>query len=143
MIDPVVRVLRCPHRAAPTSSAPAGWSALVLKRSGVLSGLACLGLGLVSACSNQSAAASRRGGDAGGPVPVVTAKVAQKNVPVDIAAIGNVEASTTITVQSQVTGTLIAVLFKEGDFVTKGQHLFTIDPRPFEAAVSQADANLT
>jgi multidrug efflux system membrane fusion protein len=117
----------------------ASWS----KRSVVLSGLACLGLGLVSACSNQSAAASRRGGDPGAPVPVVTAKVAQKTVPVDIAAIGNVEASTTIVIQSQVTGTLIEVLFNEGDFVKKGQHLFTIDPRPFQAAVEQANANLT
>jgi len=108
----------------------------------VLSGLACLGLGLVSACSRQSAASPRRGGE-GGPVPVVTAKVAQKSVPVDIAAIGNVEASTTITIQSQVTGTLTEVLFNEGDFVKKGQHLFTIDPRPFQAAVAQAEANLT
>jgi multidrug efflux system membrane fusion protein len=69
--------------------------------------------------------------------------VTQKNVPVDIAAIGNVEASTTITIQSQVTGTLIEVLFNEGDFVKKGQHLFTIDPRPFQAALVQAQANLT
>src|SRR5882724_2276655 len=111
MIDPVVPVLG---------------RALVSKRS-VWPGLACLGLVLVSACSRQSAASTRRGGDAGGPVPVVTAKVTQKNVPVDIAAIGNVEASTTITIQSQVTGTLIEVLFNEGDFVKKGQHLFTID----------------
>jgi multidrug efflux system membrane fusion protein len=114
----------------------------VLKRS-IWSGLACLGLALVSACSRQSAASTRRGGDGGGPVPVVTAKVSQKNVPVDIAAIGNVEASTTITIQSQVTGTLTEVLFNEGDFVKKGQHLFTIDSRPFEAALTQAQANLT
>jgi multidrug efflux system membrane fusion protein len=117
----------------------------VRNRSVVWSGLACAGLLVASACSRQSAASPRggRGGDAGGPVPVVTAKVAQKNVPVDIAAIGNVEASTTITVQSQVTGTLIEVKFNEGDFVKKGQHLFTIDPRPFEAAVTQAEANLS
>jgi multidrug efflux system membrane fusion protein len=112
----------------------------VLNRSVIWSGVVCLGLALLSACSRQSAAASRRGGE-GGPVPVVTAKVTQKNVPVDIAAIGNVEASTTITVQSQVTGTLIDVLFHEGDFVKKGQHIFTIDPRPFESAVTQAEAN--
>jgi multidrug efflux system membrane fusion protein len=101
-----------------------------------------MGLLLVSACSRQSAASPRggRNGD-GGPVPVVTAKVTQKNVPVDIAAIGNVEASTTITVQSQVTGTLTEVKFNEGDFVKKGQHLFTIDPRPIEAALTQAQAN--
>src|SRR5690349_13845173 len=119
------------------------WRVRVVKSSVVLSGLAVVGLGLVSACSRNSAAAPRRGGGEGGPVPVVTAKVAQKNVPVDIAAIGNVEASTTITIQSQVTGTLIDVLFHEGDVEKKGQHLFTIDPRPFEAALQQAQANLT
>jgi multidrug efflux system membrane fusion protein len=118
------------------------WRALVPKRA-VWSGLAILGLGLLSsACSRQSAASPRRG-DGGGPVPVVTAKVTQKSVPVDIAAIGNVEASTTITVQSQVTGTLTEVLFNEGDFVKKGQHLFSIDARPFEAAMAQAQANMT
>jgi membrane fusion protein, multidrug efflux system len=116
----------------------------VRNRSVVWSGLACAGLVFVSACSRQSAASPRGGrGGEGGPVPVVTAKVAQKNVPVDIAAIGNVEASTTITVQSQVTGTLMEVKFNEGDFVKKGQHLFTIDPRPFESALTQAEANLS
>src|SRR5437667_12700486 len=101
MIDPAMRV-------------PV-WRAFVLNRSVIGSGLACVGLLFASACSRQSAASPRgRGGDAGGPVPVVTAKVTQKNVPVDIAAIGNVEASTTITVQSQVTGTLTEVKFNEG-----------------------------
>ncbi len=119
------------------------WSSVVLNRSVIWSGVVCLGLALVSAsaCSRQSAAGTRRGGGEGGPVPVVTAKVSQKDVPVDLAAIGNVEASTTITVQSQVTGTLTEVMFNEGDFVKKGQHLFTIDPRPFDAAVTQAQAN--
>ena len=69
-------------------------------------------------------------------MPVVTAKVAQKDVPVDIAAIGNVEAYSTISVRSQVTGILTEVLFHEGDFVKKGQLLFTLDPRPFEAPLA-------
>jgi multidrug efflux system membrane fusion protein len=81
-----------------------------------------------------------RGGD-GGTAPVVTAKVTEKDVPVDIAAIGNVEASTTISVRSQVTGQLQEALFSEGDFVKKGQQLFAIDRRPFEAALAQAEAN--
>jgi len=83
-----------------------------------------------------------RGGD-GGLAPVVTAKVSEKDVPIDIAAIGNVEASTTISVRSQVTGQLQEALFHEGDFVRKGQQLFAIDRRPFEAALAQADANVT
>src|SRR5713101_3180979 len=82
-----------------------------------------------------------RGGD-GAAAPVVTAKVAEKDVPVDIAAIGNVEAYTMISVRSQVTGQLEQSAFREGDFVKKGQLLFSIDRRPFEAALRQAEANL-
>jgi multidrug efflux system membrane fusion protein len=72
---------------------------------------------------------------------VVVAKVAEKDVPVDIAAIGNVEAYTTISVRSQVTGSVEEALFHEGDFVKKGELIFRIDKRPFEAAVAQAIAN--
>lgn len=82
-----------------------------------------------------------RGGD-GGAVPVVTTKVVERDVPVDIAAIGNVEAYTTISVRSQVTGQLEQAAFREGDFVKKDQLLFTFDKRPFEAALRQAEANL-
>src|SRR5262245_52745616 len=83
-----------------------------------------------------------RGGFGGGAQPVVVAKVSQKDVPVDIDAVGNVEASTTIAVRTQVTGTLESVGFHEGDSVKKGYLLFTIDRRPLEAAVQQAEANL-
>jgi multidrug efflux system membrane fusion protein len=83
-----------------------------------------------------------RGRGEGGAVPVVTTKVTERDVPVDIAAIGNVEAYTTISVRSQVTGQLKEVSFREGDFVKKGQLLFSIDRRPFEAALQQAQANL-
>src|SRR6476646_6537214 len=82
-------------------------------------------------------------GDGGAAVPVVTTKVSERDVPVDLAAIGNVEAYTTISVRSQVTGQLQEVLFTEGGFVKKGQTLFKIDRRPFEAALQQAEANLT
>lgn len=117
----------------------------MLNRTVVWSALACVGFVLpMAACggSNSSAAPRRGPGGEGGAVPVVTAKVTQKNVPVDIAAIGNVEAYSTITVQSQVTGTLMEVKFNEGDYVKKGQPLFVIDPRPFVAALAQAEANM-
>ena len=82
-----------------------------------------------------------RGGD-GGAAPVVTAKAATKDVPVDLAAIGNVEAYATISVRSQVTGLLTDLSFHEGDLVKQGQLLFSLDRRPFEAALAQAEANL-
>src|SRR6266850_1070804 len=106
----------------------------------------------LAACgSNTSAAGPGAGGGRGGrgrggdgaAAPVVTAKVAEKDVPVDIAAIGNVEAYTMISVRSQVTGQLTEIGFREGDSVKQGQQLFTLDRRPFEAALAQAEANLT
>src|SRR6202521_1938045 len=82
-----------------------------------------------------------RGGD-GGPVPVVVAKVVQKSVPIEVGAVGNVEAYSTISVVPQVGGQLTEVYFHEGDYVMKGAKLFMIDPRPLEAMVAQAEANL-
>ncbi len=63
-------------------------------------------------------------------------------MPVEIQVIGNVEAYSTITVKAQVGGQLTDVYFKEGDFVKKGDKLFTIDTRPLEAAYNQAVANI-
>ncbi len=112
-------------------------------RSLISCAVVCLVFPLLSACNGTSAAPARGGrGGGGGAVPVITAQASQKDVPVDIDGIGNVEAYSTISVRSQVTGTLTDVFFHEGDFVKKGDHLFTIDPRPFEAALGQAQANL-
>ena len=83
-----------------------------------------------------------RGGGESGPVPVTTAAVQQRDVPVEVAAIGNVEAFETVSVRSQVTGVVTEVMFHEGDFVKKGDRLFTIDPRPYQALLEQAKANL-
>src|SRR6266567_2948046 len=76
-----------------------------------------------------------RGAGGGGLQPVVVAKVSQKDVPIDIAAVGNVEAYTTIAVRSQITGTLEQVAIHEGDFVKAGDLLFTIDQRPLKSAL--------
>jgi multidrug efflux system membrane fusion protein len=97
----------------------------------------------LSGCSNSTVKAGGRGryGD-GGPVPVVVATVSQRDVPINVDVIGNVEAYSTITVKAQVGGELTKVSFHEGDSVKKGDLLFTIDARPFEAQLSQAQANL-
>jgi len=81
----------------------------------------------------------RRGG---GDVPVTVANASHRDVPLEIQVIGNIEAYSTITVKAQVGGQLTDVFFKEGDFVKKGEKLFTIDPRPLEAAYNQAVANI-
>ncbi len=89
-----------------------------------------------------------RGGDAGqsfggrGPVPVLVAKAIRKTVAQRLHAIGRVEAYSTVEIKSQISGQLMHVHFKEGQEVRKGDLLFTIDPRPFEAALNQATAAL-
>ena len=84
-----------------------------------------------------------RGGRGGGEmVPVEVAAVTQQDVPIQIKGIGNVEAVTTIAVRSQVEGTLMTVAFAPGQEVKKGQVLFTIDPRPLQAQLNEAEANL-
>src|SRR4051794_21678199 len=85
-------------------------------------------------------AGGRRGG--GGPVPVFTAKVQAKSVPVTIPAVGTAEPLTTVQVRAQVTGQLAEVRFSEGQDVKKGQLLFVLDQRPFQAVVAQAEAVL-
>ena len=85
---------------------------------------------------------SQGGGRAREAVPVLVATAVQKIMPVQLRAVGNVEAYTTVSVKSQVTGVLNQAHFKEGQDVKKGQLLFTIDPRPFDAALKQAEANL-
>src|SRR5579883_1161059 len=82
-------------------------------------------------------------GDFGGPVPVLVATVSQKDVPVNIDVIGNLEAYSTISVKAQVGGQLTKVYFQEGDYVKKDDPLFTVDPRPFQAQLSQAEAQLS
>jgi multidrug efflux system membrane fusion protein len=75
-------------------------------------------------------------------IPVSTAAVEARSMPVRLYAIGNVEPFTTVAVKARVDGQLIGVRFKEGEEVRQGAVLFEIDPRPFTATLKQAEANL-
>ena len=75
-------------------------------------------------------------------IPVEVASVVRKKVPLQLRIIGNVQAYSTVTVKSRVAGQIMRVSFTEGQDVKKGDLLFMIDPRPFEAALKQAEANL-
>jgi multidrug efflux system membrane fusion protein len=75
-------------------------------------------------------------------LPVEVAAVLQKTVPVQLRVIGNVQAYSSVTVKSRIAGQIMHVYFKEGQDVRKGELLFTIDPRPFEATLKQTEANL-
>jgi multidrug efflux system membrane fusion protein len=103
-----------------------------------------IGVILVFSISSLGCSRNRAQGPNANPQAafVTTAVVTRKTVPVDIRVIGNVEAFTTIQVKSQVTGQLMEVHFREGQDVRKGDLLFLIDPRPFDEAIRQAEANL-
>jgi multidrug efflux system membrane fusion protein len=75
-------------------------------------------------------------------VPVTVAKVVQKTVPIELTAIGSGEAYSSVSVKAQVNAILEQVHFTQGDFVKQGQLLFSLDARPFQAAVDQAQATL-
>ncbi len=75
------------------------------------------------------------------PIPVAVAAAVQQSVPVKLLSIGNVEAFSTVALKARVDGQIVAVNFTEGEEVKKGAVLFRIDPRPYEAALRQAEAN--
>ncbi len=81
-----------------------------------------------------------RGKGRGGPVPVRLTSVTRQPMPVVIDAVGSVESEHTVAVRPQVSGTLTAVTFKEGDYVRQGQVLFRIDSRPMQVSVAQTQA---
>jgi multidrug efflux system membrane fusion protein len=76
------------------------------------------------------------------PAPVLAGEAVSKDVPVTVREIGTVEAFNTVAVASRVSGQLLHVNFTEGDDVDKGDLLFQIDPRPFQAALDQARGTL-
>lgn len=75
-------------------------------------------------------------------VPVSAATVERRSVPVEVAAIGHVEPLASVSIRAQVGGTITRVWFREGQDVKKGDMLLTIDPRPYEAALRQAQGTL-
>jgi multidrug efflux system membrane fusion protein len=103
-----------------------------------LAGLAVV-VGLVMQYNKESRAAVQK---APAAVPVSASQIVMKPMPVRLTAIGNVEPFTTVAVKARVDGQLNAVKFKEGDEVRQGSVMFEIDPRPFDAALKQAQANL-
>jgi len=94
-------------------------------------------IAFVSACADSKAKQSAQR-----VVPVKMGDVIQQNVPLQINAIGNVEAYNTVSVKALVGGEIVDVHFREGQDVRQGDLLFQIDPRPYEAALKQAEGAL-
>src|SRR6266850_929317 len=104
-----------------------------------LAATACSGEAVQSTPQAQS---GRGGGGQNAAVPITVAKAVQKPMPIAIQGIGTVIAASTVSVRAQITGEMTSVNFKEGEDVEKGQVLVTLDKRPFEAALQQAQATL-
>ncbi|MCE5229270.1 efflux RND transporter periplasmic adaptor subunit [bacterium] len=102
-----------------------------------MASLMILPLGCSKSAGSAPAAAKKKP-----PVPILAADVQVRDIPIELNAIGTVEAINSVTVKPQIDGQLETVHIKDGDNVTQGQLLFTIDPRPFQALLNQTFANL-
>jgi membrane fusion protein, multidrug efflux system len=99
----------------------------------------CLVL-LASACGKKEVVAAATPGSGRPPAPVVVASVDQRNIPIQVQSIGNVEAYQTVQIKSQVNGQIQKIFFREGDEVHSGQLLFQLDERPLQADLEKATA---
>ena len=97
---------------------------------------------LAAGCSSPSAPVQAARATVDDAVLVTIAPVVQKAMPLEIQVIGTAEAESTVAVHAQITGAITSVNFTEGDDVTEGQVLFTLDRRPLEATLQQVQANL-
>src|SRR5262245_31435650 len=92
----------------------------------------CAGIATMPACSANDAQTPSAAPNQPA-VPVTIARVVEKDMPLDVNAVGTVEAYSTVAVRAQVTGEMKAVNFRQGDDVEAGQVLFMLDPRPLKA----------
>ena len=131
-----------PQRVPPPTSRAGSWIRTVL--------IVLLILGVVAAAiwkirsnrATQTDQAQRMAAAADRPIPVSTTPVQQRTMPIYLTALGTVTAYNTVTLHSRVDGQLIRVNVREGQSVTKGQLLAEIDPRPYQAALEQAQGQL-
>jgi len=112
------------------------------KRYAILAGLAVAlaAGGLVAYFSADSRAKEKPAAKGPGAASVAVVAAVQQSMPVRLQAIGNVEAYASVAVKSRVDGQILEVHFREGQEVKKGEVLLRIDPRPFDAALKQAEA---
>ena len=108
----------------------------VLGKNPLPAGILGIALTLAGCTQNQAAAPAKEA------VPVMVATVEQRDVPIEVRAIGNVQPYSTVQIKSQVSAQLQRVHFKEGQEVKKGQLLFTLDRRQVEADLKKLEGQV-
>ena len=96
----------------------------------------------VSAPASAASTPASAPAQASGPISVVTVKVAKRDVPISVKAVGSVLSLANVDIRPQLTSTIVKVHFKEGQFVKQGDALFTLDTRTDEANLLKAKAQL-
>jgi multidrug efflux system membrane fusion protein len=97
---------------------------------------------LLGACSDKSGGAQAEARKSAPAVPVLTGQVIEKSMPLRLHAIGNVETIASVAIKSRVDGQIIAAHVRDGQDLIKGELLFQLDPKPYQAQLEQAQANL-
>ena len=133
-----------PITAADAASRPAWRKFLATHRRAVAVVAILLALLLLAWLLTPRAAKQPSGGRfaAGGPMPVVTARATTGDMPITLIGLGTVTPIATVTVQSQISGQIMHIAFKEGQTVKAGDQLILIDPRPYQVALEQAQGAL-
>ena len=111
-----------------------------MKRQGIL-GLTLAICALLAGCGSQQAKSAKASGPAP-PVPVGVATVQQGDFNVYLTGLGSVQAFNTVSLKTRIDGQIMQVNFQEGQDVKTGELLILIDPRPYQVALQQAQANL-
>jgi multidrug efflux system membrane fusion protein len=128
------------HQTDPAS--PSGWRRLLTRRWLIVIA-AVLALVLLAWLLTPKASKAPAGRFANsGPMPVATAAAQSGSMPIIVNGLGTVTPITTVTVQSQISGQIMQIAFKEGQTVKRGDLLILIDPRPYQVALEQAEGAL-
>src|SRR6516225_9640538 len=134
-----------PVIAAPESDTRPAWRRFVGRHRRLLIGAGILLAFLLLAWVLKPSGTQPAGGGrfaAGGPMPVVTARAGTGDMPITLIGLGTVTPLATVTVQSQISGQIMHIHFKEGQTVKAGDSLVQIDPRPYQVALEQAQGAL-
>lgn len=138
--------LTTPHAAPPVNEPPkkkrhTGWIWLLVALA--IGGLAWyLRVPPTAGGPNAGKKGGKGGRGAMGDIPVAVGKAHRGSIPVYLDGLGSVTAFYTVTVRTRVDGQLMTVPVKEGDFVTEGEMIAQVDPRPFDVMLEQAEGNM-